>query len=137
MEIEQMIQAFSEDKNNRGFDFALERLRQKHSFLNWDKSQILNELNIWEKTTRSNARREQTGYGVVLGIAFLAIAVNLAVVFSSHFDDSTRRIYCFVAAAGVALFARFTIYLRSVATRIRDEATAAAILRREISEIKQ
>ncbi len=135
MEIEQLILDFSEDRDNRGFDFAQERLRQKHTFLNWDKNKILYELNIWEEITRSSARKEKAGYGVVLGIAFLAIAVNLAVVFSSHFDDSTRRIFCFVAAAGVALFARFTIYLRSVATRTRDEANAVAILRREILKI--
>lgn len=135
MEIDQLIQTFSEDKDNRGFDFARERLRQKHSFLNWDKNQILNELHIWEETTWSNARKEKIGYGVVLGIAFLAIAVNLAVVLNPHFNDNTRRIYCFVVAAGVALFIRFIIYLRSVAIRIRDEAISVASLRSEISAI--
>lgn len=35
MEIEQLIQTFLEEKDKREFDFALERLHQKHSFLNW------------------------------------------------------------------------------------------------------
>lgn len=135
MEIEQLMQTFMEDRDIRGIDFARERLHQKYSFLNWDKNHLLDALNEWQKETVASAEKEKMGYCVILGIAVIAISVNLAVVISPHFSDNTRRLYCIVVAAGVALFARFIIYLRSVATRNRDEATTASNLRREISEI--
>jgi hypothetical protein len=136
MEIEQLMQTFLEEKNNRGIDFARERLHQKYSFLNWDKNHLLDTLNEWHKYTAASAEKEKLGYCVILGIAVIAISINLAVVLNPHFSDNTRRLYCIVVASGVALFARFVIYLRSVAVRIRDEATTAASLRREISELQ-
>lgn len=135
LSINDVVEAYAEDRILKGPGYAKERLGQKIEFTGLDKEGLLNAVVEWEENSKRKLQREQHGYKFVVGLAMVGFVANLGLVLAPSLPVNVRIFYCCFVSAAFLLGIRFINFSRKAARRLYAEADLAQNLRKDLVDL--